>query len=428
MSDGAEGRLIAGTAGASAGTGPVGTKSAAPFFPCFDGLRTIAVLSAIMTHVGFVTGATAQARYGVSIAHLEIGPALFFLISGFLLYRTYVVGSFAGREPMPARLFWWRRALRIFPAYWLALTVLIVAFGLHVSGLHDIVVYYGLLQIYDTHRFLGAIPQAWTLCTEVSFYVFLPAYAFVLRRAGRGRDDRARVRLELVGATVLIATCYAYRSAVYAIDGRHAVGRIAVHWLPGYLDVFGIGIGLAAISAYIARQGTPPILEWVGRVSWLWWVLAGVCFWLVAMHLGLPRSPQPQNTPIGWQADKQQILQALFAGFACLPAVFGPQDRGLVRRFLRWRPVAYTGMVSYGVYLWHEGWLQKWMIWTHRPNVGDLLATGERISRWTYPLILGLTVLSSVASATVSYYLVERPVLRLKDHPPRRFARQGMGG
>ena len=89
-------------------------------------------------------------------------------------------------------MFWWRRALRIFPAYWLALTVLIVVFGLHVSGLHDLVIYYGLLQIYDTHRFLGAIPQAWTLCTEVSFYVFLPAYAWVMRHGWGAAASSAR--------------------------------------------------------------------------------------------------------------------------------------------------------------------------------------------------------------------------------------------
>jgi peptidoglycan/LPS O-acetylase OafA/YrhL len=423
---------MTGAADAPAGASTTGLPAAAtqraarPHFPCFDGLRTIAVLSAIMTHVGFVTGATAQSRYGVYIAHLEIGPALFFLISGFLLYRTYVAGSFAGREPLRAGLFWWRRALRIFPAYWLALTVLIVVFGLHVSGPHDLFIYYGLLQIYDTHRFLGAIPQAWTLCTEVSFYVFLPAYAWVMRRAGRGRELAVRLRLELLGAATLIGSCFAYRSAVYALDGRHAVGRIAVHWLPGYLDVFGIGIGLAAISAYVALRGTPSILDWVGRVSWLWWLLAALCVWVVAMHLGLPRSPQPQNTPIGWRADAQQILQALFAAFACLPAVFGPQDRGLVRRFLRWRPIAYTGLVSYGVYLWHEGWLHKWLTWTKRPDVGELLATGHGISRWTYPLILGLTVLSSLATATASYYLVERPVLRLKDRVPPLLAGRGM--
>jgi peptidoglycan/LPS O-acetylase OafA/YrhL len=329
---------------------------------------------------------------------------------------------------MRTGLFWWRRALRIFPAYWLALTVLIVAFGLHVSGFRDYVTYYGLLQIYDTHRFLGAIPQAWTLCTEVTFYLFLPAYAWVLRRAGRGRDTRARLRLELLGAAALIALCYAYRSAVYAIEGRTAVGRIATHWLPGYLDVFGLGIGLAAISVYLAVEGTTPLAEWIGRVSWLWWLLAALCYWLVATQLGLPRSPQPRNTPIGWQADAQQILQALFAGFACLPAIFGPQDRGLVRAFLRWRPVAYTGLVSYGVYLWHEGWLDKWLVWAGRPNVLQLNAA-VRLQRSTYPLILALTLLSSVVAATASYYLVERPVMRLKDRVPRvRASGQGSHG
>jgi peptidoglycan/LPS O-acetylase OafA/YrhL len=425
---------MTGAGAAPAGASPAGSQTEAskprarPHFPCFDGLRTIAVLCAIMTHVGFVTGATEQARYGAYLARLDIGVTVFFVVSGFLLYRPFAAAHLDGTPWLRWRDFWWRRALRIFPAYWLALTVLIVGFGLHVSGGRDIVTYYGLLQIYDTHRFLGAIPQAWTLCIEVSFYVFLPAYAWVMRRVGRGRELRSRLRLELLGATTLIGLCYLYRSAVYAIDGRHAVGRIAVHWLPGYLDVFGIGIGLAAISAYVARQGTPPILEWVGRVSGLSWLLAGFCLWIVALHLGLPRSPQPQSTPIGWQADEQQIMQALFAGFTCLPAVFGPQDRGLVRRFLRWRPVAYTGMVSYGVYLWHEGWLQKWLTWTKRPDVGDLLATGHAISRWTFPLILVLTVLSSLATATASYYLVERPILRLKDRVPRVLAGRGMGG
>jgi len=155
-----------------------------PHFPCFDGLRALAVIGVIACHVAFVTGATVQTRYGDYLAHPDLAPALFFFISGFLLYRVYVAGNFAGRAPMPVGAFWWRRVLRIIPAYWLALTVLIIAFGLPVSGPHDIVVYYGLVQIYDTHRFLGAIPQAWTLCVEVSFYLFLQAYAWLLRRLG----------------------------------------------------------------------------------------------------------------------------------------------------------------------------------------------------------------------------------------------------
>jgi peptidoglycan/LPS O-acetylase OafA/YrhL len=424
VSDGADGRVMTGAAAAAPdATAPPAPIAARPHYPCFDGLRTIAVISAIMTHVGFVSGATEQSRhFGSYLAHLEIGPALFFLISGFLLYRPYVAAHFAGRAPMRAGPFWWRRVLRIFPAYWLALSVLIIAFGLPVHGPRDLITYYGLIQIYDTHRFLGGIPQAWTLSTELSFYAFLPAYGWLLGRVGHGRADRSRLRVEVLGAAGVIGLCYAYRSVVFALDGRESVGRIAVHWLPGYLDVFGIGMALAVASVWIAIHGSNAVADWVGRVPWLWWILAGVCYWLVVARLGLPRSPQPQNTPIGWQADEQQILQALFAAFATLPAVFGPQDRGLVRGFLRWRPIAYTGLVSYGVYLWHEGWLDQWMRWTHKPTVIQFSAS-VRLDRTTYPVILVLTVLSSLVTASLSYYILERPVLALKGRFPRRRAR-----
>jgi len=49
------------------------------------------------------------------VARLEIGPAIFFMISGFLLYRTFCAATFAGRVPTRPRLFFRRRALRIAP-------------------------------------------------------------------------------------------------------------------------------------------------------------------------------------------------------------------------------------------------------------------------------------------------------------------------
>jgi peptidoglycan/LPS O-acetylase OafA/YrhL len=383
-------------------------------------LRALAVLFAIGTHVGFVTGASAQASYRAYTARLDIGIVVFFVISGFLLYHSYVADSYDDRPPMRATAFWWRRALRIFPAYWIALTGLILFFDVHISGLHDFFVYYGFLQIYDTHRFLGGIPQAWTLCVEISFYAVLPAYAWLMRRVTAGRRIEARLRLELLAAGVLVAVCYVYRSAVYALDGRESVARIATHWLPGYLDLFAIGIALAAIRAYVERRGTTAFVDWVGRVSWLWWLLAAGCFWWIANRLELPRLPLAANTPIGWQADQQQIFQALFATFLCLPAVFGPQDRGAVRAFLRWRPVVFLGTVSYGVYLWHEGWLAKWMEWTNRASLDDLVHGRAHLASSTFPVIFVLTVAGATVCATLSYYLVERPILRFKDRVPGR--------
>ena len=396
-------------------TGDVPTTTARPRFPCFDGLRALAVLAAVGTHVGFVTGATSVAGYGAYTARLDIGVVVFFVISGFLLYHGYVSDNYDDRAPIRAAAFWWRRVLRIVPAYWIALTGLVVLFDVHVSGWHDIVTYYGFLQIYDTRRFLGGIPQAWTLCVEISFYALLPAYAWLLRRLSAGRRIESRLRVELAGAVALVAFCYVYRSAVYAIDGRHAVARIATHWLPGYLDLFGIGIGLAAVHAYVTRRGTTALIDWVGRVAWLWWLLAAGCFWLVAEHLGIPRAPLPGNTPIGWVADRQQIVQSLFALFLCLPAVFGPQDRGAVRAFLRWPPVVYLGTVSYGIYLWHEGWLEKWMQWTGRPSLEAIAQGTAHLSTSTFPIVLVLTAAGATVCATLSYYLVERRLLRLKD-------------
>ena len=61
----------------------------------------------------------------------------------------------------------------------------------------------------------------------------------------------------------------------------------------------------------------------------------------------------------------RHLFNALIVLCLLLPGVFGDQDRGGVRRFLRWRPIAYTGLVSYGVYLWHQGFTDKAMTWTN---------------------------------------------------------------
>jgi peptidoglycan/LPS O-acetylase OafA/YrhL len=57
------------------------------------------------------------------------------------------------------------------------------------------------------------------------------------------------------------------------------------------------------------------------------------------------------------------------------------------------------------------------MQWTHRPTVVQFSST-VHLDRTTYPLILVLTVLSSLVTASLSYHFVERPVLALKDRMP----------
>ncbi len=141
------------------------------------------------------------------------------------------------------------------------------------------------------------------------------------------------------------------------------------------------------------------------------WALALVCFWAVSTRLGLPRIPVYEAT-LG-QALGRQVFYGAFAFFLLLPAVFGPQDQGVIRRVLSSRPAVALGVVSYGIYLWHETWMLKVLDWLHRP----LFRTGF------VKLTVAVTVLA-VTSAAVSYVLVEQPFQRLgrrrRAAPPPR--------
>jgi len=131
-----------------------------------DGMRAIAALSVLTTHAAIVSGAINQAHWGNIVNRLEIGVALFFLLSGFLLYRPFVASRYDGRPRPRLRKYARRRALRIVPAYWFALTMLTILLSLPGVFTHDWWVYYGFAQIYRPEWVLGGIKPAWSLCVE----------------------------------------------------------------------------------------------------------------------------------------------------------------------------------------------------------------------------------------------------------------------
>src|SRR3954447_17958902 len=98
-----------------------------PRFPLLDSLRAIAVLCVVLTHTGALSGLNEESSLGDFTARLTIGVTIFFLISGFLLYRPFVNARMNGAPQTPLAVYAKRRFLRIFPAYWLALTALAIA-------------------------------------------------------------------------------------------------------------------------------------------------------------------------------------------------------------------------------------------------------------------------------------------------------------
>ena len=101
---------------------------------------------------------------------------------------------------------------------------------------------------------------------------------------------------------------------------------------------------------------------------------------------------------------EKQALYGLFAFLLLLPAVFGPQDRGLVRRFLQSWPLVSLGVISYGIYLWHLDLIHQLQVWT-----------GWTAGAEPFWLLAGATLAASIAFASASYFWVERPILRRKN-------------
>ena len=165
-------------------------------FPCFDGLRAMAAFAVLVYHV--------TTTYNLETLHSDtwqwtqrlgnFGVSTFFLISGFLLYRPFVVAVFTDRPPPKLVPFWGRRALRIYPAYWVAITV--AAYGMAIITISNFQIFFStylLLQNYRAGLTLAGLGVEWTLVIEVSFYIALPFIAWFLRSIDRpGASARAR--------------------------------------------------------------------------------------------------------------------------------------------------------------------------------------------------------------------------------------------
>lgn len=380
------------------------------YFPGFDGLRALAAISVAITHSAFISGFNVRNdTIGPFTARLDIGVAVFFVISGFLLYRPFVLARLAALAPPTPGPYFRRRLLRIFPAFWLVFTLVLLVPWFHglqfdIPSPGGLVAHYTLTHIYFEDHVLGPVQQSWTLATEIAFYLFLPVYALVLRRTGSGRTRM--LLTELTGVGILYAFSVVFRIWLfYGVPAR--LNGMCNTWLPARFDLFALGMLLAVLSAsYATRDRGEP--RWLSHpaVPWLGWSIALVSFWFLSVGFGL--DDIGNRGPVPHFSKPQQMWLQFFWGvsafFLVAPAVFGRQDRGLLRRFLTHRVVAWLGIVSYGIYLWHEAMIDWYL------NLTERVAFASDFLKMTV-----FMAVATVAFAAASYYLLERPALKLKD-------------
>jgi len=389
-----------------------------PRFPLFDSLRAIAALSVLSFHAAAIAGALERGFAGNMLAMLSRGVILFFVISGFLLYRPFVAARAHGRPHPDVARYARRRVLRIVPAYWVALTALAVFPGIPGVFGDDWWRYYLFLQLYSESTFTGGIAVAWTLCVEVSFYLLLPLYALAVGGIGARSGPRAWLRAEIVA----LAGLAALGVAVQLAEARQEVSMSVGQSLLGQSTWFALGMGLAVASVAVERSGRRSwALRLIAERSGLLWL--GALLSLVGLALllhpgGLLGIAQALETEQSVPRTLAAIaLTAALSGLLVLPAVFGTGAGGIPRRLLAAAPLAWLGLISYGIYLWHLPLAQLIGLPPEAtPFSSDAgLDLVGRVPQGTTPVLLAATVAATVAVAAASYYVVELPFLRRKE-------------
>ena len=376
-------------------------------FALFDALRGISVFAVLTYHVATITGALGNGYAGrlIEVAG-PIAVTNFFVISGFLLYRPFVAARDRGAPPPSLRRFARRRALRLVPGYWVALTVLAVFPGLVGVFSGDFWRFYGFTQLYTRDTLGQGIAVAWTLCVEVTFYIALIVWA---------RFSRAwSVRTDLLAMAAVAAVGVVLR----VLAERRDIPHVWADALPGQGLWLVIGMALAIASVVVRRPPAlvvhRPTLCWAGSLA----AAAGLAalapkgtnvYELIAQF----NEPQPAGRTLARLA-LGVAVSALFV----LPAVFGEHAGGLPRRILAWAPVAFLGTISYSFYLYHLTLAQLVGQDPDSFRLGGLDLKTRLDGFLVTPLVLLATVAVTVPIAAASYRWVERPFFQPRR--PRR--------
>jgi peptidoglycan/LPS O-acetylase OafA/YrhL len=322
--------------------------------------------------------------------------AIFFVLSGFLIFRPFAHSLIHG-SPLPkARNYYLKRAARILPSYWLALFVLAGLDALTIVNTSGFIRNVFIVHPFTEHNVFTGIRQAWTLAIEMSFYVVVPAFAYIFVRQTKRREGPVSVSTLLKALSFLFVGTYVFRVVTH--HSHFWFLNTAHLWLPSHMDTLALGMGLAVlVEAPISSETLSKVRIFLANHTGAF-VVCSVFVWLISANI---------NMAIGLNKSEfhVELLGHFLYGLASvlLVAPFCVNSRSILEKVLSLRLFAWLGTISYGIYLWHMAFLggnfaEKYMPYTE--NDGQVL-------------LRFLVVLpASIAIASLSYYVLERPIMR----------------
>jgi peptidoglycan/LPS O-acetylase OafA/YrhL len=351
--------------------------------PELDGIRGIAILMVVALHFG-VPASTGFVRDALGLGWA--GVDLFFVLSGFLI--TGILLDSADREHYYSR-FYVRRALRIFPVYYVFLLVFfhvlplagrfIPALGTQGAHSGEAAFWVYLSNWTPVFHQSRNMRHFWSLAIEEQFYLVWPLVVRVMRRNGLKYFSLGiivitpglRVACDFLG----VSEFSLYRETPFRLEGLALGALIAIavrdrelYTLLKRISPIACPAAAAALALVIARGGTSYL-----ALSMREWGYTAIAILSAAL-----------------------VFRTIQTG--------GTLDR--LASCLRLRSLAHLGKYSYGMYVWHLPLAERMRVGVERLH----------INRWMeVPLVLAVGIAASYAVARLSWWLIEGPCLRMKS-------------
>ncbi|MEU4828314.1 acyltransferase [Actinomadura sp. NPDC023710] len=385
------------------------------FIPELEGLRGAVVLLVVLGHTGVATSvqgwsymhSTGNGVWAIMLNRVAVAFPIWFVMTGYLLYRAFALYTLTGERKPNAKRYFWRRALRILPAYWvLTITALLVLNRDTVHGVWEWVRPLLLLQIWEH----GAIPMGmmhtWSNANDFLFYLAMPVFAWLLHRyARRAESYEARVRRLLVPLAFPVFIGFGFFTWLHFPQFRDDPMKLwptQYFWPMSYMGWLSVGMMLAVLSAAAETRpdAVPRLYRLIGRHPGKLWLGALLIFVLACL------SPLADYRLVDYVAAPAAAADYwLFLAFSV--AVFAPLTVPGVRfrlagLLLDNSLLRFFGRISYSVYLWH--------IFVYAQFVGPLFAP-EVGGYWE---VLGVELALCVMVGYASYIFVEKPFHMLR--------------
>lgn len=314
--------------------------------PSLDGLRAVSIALVILSHLV----KWKHVSLDIIGSYGSLGVFIFFVLSGYLI-TNLLLREHERTSSISLRMFYLRRAFRIFPAAFVFLAVVTILYWHPMKWYHVVAAFLYVANMDLSRPWIFG--HLWSLSIEEQFYLLWP---LALKKWYR---HRTAVVLCAFWATPV------FRTVLYAFKVHNGLSGS----LPVYSSQLAIGCLLAILAPRIPRISRP------------------LAFAMLVVFVLVPWFPA--TTP----------ARTLFGLFVLSPGLH-VAVAGLVLhviqtpyRFLNWAPVAWLGRISYSLYLWQE------------------LFCSNAALHAGYALVL-----PAIACACLSYYLIEQPMLRLRDN------------